>query len=201
MATKKKTIDVGKKINPKWKTWGIVAGIILILILWYVGSYNGLIRTDETVDEKWNNVQSAYQRRADLVPNLVSTVQGYADLEESILTQVTAARAGVGSATTPGEMQAAGEQMNSALARLLVVVEAYPDLKASQGFRDLQVQLEGTENRIKTERDLYNKAVKNYNIKVRRIPTNIVANMNGFETKEGFTADEGTDVVPVVEFN
>lgn len=184
-----------------WIAIGVAVLILVIIIGWYIGSYNRLVRADETVNEKWGNVQSAYQRRADLIPNLVSTVQGYANLEQEILTDVTEARSKVGSAATPTDLEAAGAEMNGALSRLLVVVENYPDLKSSQNFLDLQTQLEGTENRIKVERDIYNAAVKSYNIQVRRFPTSIVANRNGFERKETFAANEGTENAPTVEFN
>ena len=153
---------------------------------------------DEEVNNAWGNVQSAYQRRADLIPNLVSTVKAYSDYEGDVLTEVTKARASVGSAKTPAELGEAGAELNSALSKLLVVVEAYPDLKANSNYLDLQVQLEGTENRIKVERDVYNKAVKNFNTKVRRFPSNIVAGMYNFEQKDYFESDEGSQNAPDV---
>ena len=174
---------------------GIVA---LLLVFWVMMSYNGLIRADETVNEKWANVQTAYQRRADLVPNLVETVQQYSDYEGEILRDVTEARASVGKASTPTELQAAGSQMNSALSRLLLVAENYPNLKANENYLSLQDELAGTENRIKTERDIFNKAVKEMNVKVRRFPTNIIAEMFGFEKKESFQAEVGAEKAPEV---
>lgn len=194
-----KVIDAGGKKFPAWVF--VVGGILLLLVMvgmWVGGTYNSLVSTDEGVNNAWGNVQSAYQRRADLIPNLVATVKAYSDYEGDVLTEITKARASIGSATTPAELSAAGEQMNSALARLLVVVENYPDLKANQNYLDLQVQLEGTENRIKVERDIYNSAVREMNVKVRRFPTNIVAGMFGFGQKEYFESDEGAENAPDV---
>ena len=149
---------------------------------------------------KWANVQTAYQRRADLIPNLVTTVKAYSTYEGDVLTELTKARASVGSAKTPAELQAADGQLNSAIARLLVVVENYPNLKANENYLSLQDELAGTENRVKVERDAYNQAVKDYSIRIRRFPTNIVANMFGFGPREMFKADEGSATVPKVNF-
>jgi len=176
----------------------IVGAILLMTVMWVAISYNGLVRTDETVSEKWANVQSAYQRRADLIPNLVSTVKTYTDYEGQVLTDITNARASVGAAKNPTELGAAGAQLDSALARLLVVVENYPNLKANENYLSLQDELAGTENRIKTERDIFNKATKDFNIKVRRFPSNIIANIFGFSQKDMFAADEGTQNAPEV---
>jgi LemA protein len=178
--------------------WIIVAAIVLIGVLWFIGSYNSLVKADVTVDEKWANVQTAYERRADLIPNLVETVKQYASHEESVFLAVTEARAKVGSATTPAQLNAAGEEMNSAIARLLLVAENYPQLRASENFLSLQDELAGTENRIKTDRDIFNKAVKDYNIKTRKFPSNIIANMFGFEQREMFEAEAGAETAPVV---
>lgn len=175
-----------------------IAVVILLGIFWVVGSYNGLVTADETVTEKWANVQTAYQRRADLIPNLVATVQEYTDYEGELLLAVTEARASVGSAQTPAQLSSAGGQLDSALSRLLVVMENYPNLKANENYLSLQDELAGTENRVKVERDIYNKAVKNMNIKVRRFPTNIIAGMFGFERQDSFEAEEGTDTAPAV---
>jgi LemA protein len=186
----------------KFPVWAIVLisilGIALLIGLFFGGTYNSLVGMDEEVNNAWGNVQSAYQRRADLIPNLVSTVKAYSDYEGDVLTEVTKARASVGSAKTPAELGEAGAELNSALSKLLVVVEAYPDLKANSNYLDLQVQLEGTENRIKVERDVYNKAVKNFNTKVRRFPSNIVAGMYNFEQKDYFESDEGSQNAPDV---
>ena len=186
----------------KFPVWAIVLvsiiGIVVLIGLFIGGTYNSLVGMDEEVNGAWGNVQSAYQRRADLIPNLVSTVKAYSDYEGDVLTEVTKARASVGNAKTPAELGEAGTELNSALSKLLVVVEAYPDLKANQNYLDLQVQLEGTENRIKVERDIYNKAVKFFNTKVRRFPSNIVAGMYNFEQKEYFESDEGSENAPDV---
>ena len=189
------------KLSPGWIALIAVGVILLLTVFWFIGSYNSLIRVDEVVNEKWANVQSAYQRRADLIPNLVETVKAYSTYEGDILTEITNARASIGKAGSPAELQAADAQLTGALSKLLVVVENYPNLKANENYLSLQDELAGTENRVKVERDIYNKAVKSMNIKVRRFPTNIVAGMFGFEKKDMFEADEGTDVVPDVDFS
>ena len=186
----------------KIPTWVIVVGVILTVLLltgmWVGGTYNTLVGMDEGVNTAWGNVQNDYQRRADLIPNLVATVKAYSDYEGDILVEVTQARASVGSAQTPSELAAAGDTMNSAISRLLVVMEAYPDLKANQNYLDLQVQLEGTENRIKLSRDKYNAEVKTLNTKVRRFPSNIIAGMFNFDQKEYFEAQDGSENAPDV---
>lgn len=186
----------------------VVAVVILATISWVVSSYNGLVNMDEESSRAWANVETAYQRRADLIPNLIETVKGARDYEESVLTEITSLRSQAGqakinvdSATSPSQLQAAAGQMDSVLSRLLVVVERYPDLKATENFLSLQDELAGTENRIKVERDNYNKAVKNYNVKVRRFPSNIIAGMFGFDRKESFSADAGAENAPAVSFN
>lgn len=188
------------KLSPGWIALIAIGAIVFFGVLWFIGSYNGLVRADETANEKWANVQTAYQRRADLIPNLVETVKAYSNYEGDVLTELTKARASVGSAKTPAQLQAADAQLSSALSRLLVVVENYPNLKANENYLSLQDELAGTENRVKAERDIYNKAVKDYSIRTRRFPTNIVANMFGFGPKEMFEADEGADKVPEVKF-
>jgi len=189
------------KLSPLWITLIIIGAVFLLSIFWIIGSYNGLVSADETVAAKWANVQSAYQRRADLVPNLVETVKAYSDYEGGILTEITEARSSIGKAGSPAAMQAAGSQLNSALSKLLVVVENYPNLKANENYLSLQDELAGTENRVKVERDVFNEASRKYNIKVRRFPTNILAGMFGFEKKEMFEAEEGTQDVPIVDFS
>jgi LemA protein len=168
-----------------------------------------MISLDENVKNKWNNVQSDYQRRADLIPNLVSTVKGAANFETTTLTQVIEARAKATSMNvnaenlTPEKMQQfqqAQGQLGGALSRLLVVAEQYPTLQATQSFRDLQAQLEGTENRIKVSRNDFNTSVQEYNSVVRRFPNNIFAGMFGFRVRPGFTADAGSEKAPKVEF-
>ena len=187
---------------------GIIA-VVAVLILWIVSSYNKLINSDETVGKAWANVESQYQRRADLIPNLVNTVKGYAQHESQTLEDVVAARAKATSIQidpsniTPEQLQQyqqAQNQVGSALGRLLAVAENYPDLKANENFRDLQVQLEGTENRIQKSRSEYNDAVREYNVRVRRFPGNIVASIFGFGTKNPFQSEAGSEKAPTVEF-
>ena len=187
----------------------VIAGLVLILGYTGCNGYNGLITQDENVNNAWNKVQSDYQRRADLIPNLVNTVKGEANFEQGTLTKVIEARA---SATqmkidpkdlTPEKLeqfQATQGQLSSALGRLLVVTENYPNLRANEAFRGLQAQLEGTENRIKTARNDFNDAVKDYNVKVRRFPMNIFAGIFGFKAKEGFKAEAGAEKAPEVKF-
>jgi len=187
----------------------IIIGLVVLLGGCGCGKYNTLVKSDETVKNAWNNVQSDYQRRADLIPNLVNTVKGEANFEKSTLESVIQARA---SATqikvdpndlTPEkvkEFQAAQGQLSQALGRLLAVSEAYPNLRANDAFRKLQDQLEGTENRIKVARNDFNKAVQAYNVDVRTFPTNIFAGMMGFKVKEGFAAEAGSDKAPDVQF-
>ncbi len=180
---------------------GVLIGAIIVVVFavfLFIGSYNGLVRADETVNEKWGNVQTAYQRRLDLIPNLVNTVQASADFETNLQTQITSLRSGVSTAQNPGDLDVVGKQINSAIN---LVFESYPEVKSTENFLSLQDQLEGTENRIKTERDLYNKAVKELNIKVRRFPTVIVANMFGFEKGNLFEAEEGAEKAPEVSFD
>ena len=189
----------------------IIVVVAFILILGGCGcnGYNKMVNLDENVKNKWNNVQSDYQRRADLIPNLVSTVKGAANFEQTTLTQVIEARAKATSMNisadnlTPEKVQQfqqAQSQLGGALSRLLVVAEQYPQLQATQNFKDLQVQLEGTENRIKVSRNDFNTSVQEYNSTVRRFPNNIFAGMFGFSVKQGFTADAGSEKAPKVAF-
>jgi LemA protein len=189
----------------------LIAVLAAILLLGGCGcsGYNGLIQQDEEVNKAWANVQSDYQRRSDLIPNLVNTVKGEANFEQTTLQNVIQARA---SATqmkidpkdlTPEKLQqfqAAQSQLSQALGRLLVVTENYPNLRANDAFRNLQTQLEGTENRIKVARNDFNEAVRNYNIKVRSFPMNLFAGMFNFKAKEGFKAEAGSDKAPEVKF-
>ncbi len=188
----------------------IVIGALILILGWSgCNGYNGLVTQDETVANAWNKVQSDYQRRSDLIPNLVNTVKGEANFEQGTLTKVIEARA---SATqmkvdakdlTPEKLQqfqANQGQLSQALGRLLVVSENYPNLKANEAFRGLQAQLEGTENRIKVSRNDFNDAIKTYNIKVRSFPMNFFSGMFGFKPKEGFKADAGADKAPEVKF-
>ena len=194
------------------KTWialGVVALLILIIFLWFKNSYNNLVVLDENVKGKWSQVETQYQRRADLIPNLVNTVKGYADFEKSTLTQVIEARANATKVTVSPErldaksiqqFQAAQNQVSSALGRLLAVAENYPNLKANESFRDLQSQLEGTENRITVARNDFNNEVQTYNKTIRKFPQMIFASMFGFEKAAYFEADKGAEKAPEVKF-
>src|SRR3989344_1606074 len=192
--------------NSHWWLIGVGA-VIVILLLSFWGMHSGLVNADENVNQKWGNVQTAYQRRADLIPNLVETVKGFRNHEAATLTKITELRSEAGqakvnidAATNPAEIEAAMGSMNSVLSRLLVIVEQYPDLKANENFLSLQDELAGTENRIKVERDGFNEAVKNYNLKIRKFPSNIVAGMFGFGLKTMFEAEAGSEVAPQVGF-
>lgn len=193
----------------KNKTLWIFLGIVAVVLVWGIGAYNGLVNKEEAVSEAWANVETVYQRRTDLIPNLVSTVKGYATHESETLEAVTAARAkstsiNVDPATaTPEQMNEwfeSQDAVGSALGRLIAISESYPELKANQNFLELQKQLEGTENRISTERRKYNEKVKAFNVSIRRFPTSLIAGMFGFEKMAMFEAQEGSDVAPVVEF-
>lgn len=172
-----------------------IAVVVLLVIMWVFGTYNSLVALDENLNQKWGNVQTAYQRRADLVPNLVATVQTSAEFEKDLQTQIAGLRSGIVNAQTPGEMEVIGRGINSALT---FAFEAYPNIKTTDQFQQLGSQLEGTENRIKVERDNYNEAIKGYNIKVRKFPGNMIAGMFGFELKESFSAAEGAEQAPNV---
>jgi LemA protein len=189
----------------------VVLFIAVIAAVGLAGSYNRLVRLQQAVDQSWAQVQNVYQRRADLIPNLVNTVSGAANFEKSTLVEVTNARASVGrvkldpnkaptDAAQLQEFQAAQGQLSNALSRLLVVVERYPELRANQNFLSLQAQLEGTENRISVERGNFNTAVQNYSVAVRSFPTNFVAGMLGFAPRPFFTAQTGAERPPPVRF-
>ena len=187
----------------------VLAALVGIVFFWYTGTFNKLVTADEAVTAQWGNVESQYQRRSDLIPNLVSTVKGYATHEEKTLTEVVEARAKATQTTvdptniTPealAKYQAAQSGVGSALNRLLMTVENYPDLKANQNFLDLQAQLEGTENRIATERMRFNEEAKKFNTLMRKFPASIVANMGGFQAKPYFKSEEGAEKAPKVEF-
>ncbi|MDH7515190.1 MAG: LemA family protein [Bacteroidota bacterium] len=190
----------------------LVIGLVIvgILVLWYIGTQNSLVTAEENVNAAWSQVQNVYQRRADLVPNLVETVKGYARQEERVLTEVTEMRAKVGSMTVSKEIlddpeafkrfEEAQTKLGGALSRLLAVAENYPDLKSNQNFLALQSQLEGTENRIAVERRRFIQAAQEYNTKIRRVPTSIVASVGGFKPKAYFTATEGAERAPEVKF-
>lgn len=190
----------------------VILGVLALTILPLVGQYNKVIGLQEGVDGQWANVENVYQRRADLIPNLVETVKGYAEHERETLEAVVQARAKatqVQTELTPEAMndpatlqkfQAAQNELGSALGRLMVVVEKYPDLKANQGFLDLQAQLEGTENRIAVERRRFNELAQGYNTTIRRFPMSMMAGMFGFDKKAYFEAAAGAEAAPAVKF-
>ena len=178
----------------------VIIAIVVILGLMIASSYNQIIAKSEEVDNKFATIDTYLQRRADLIPNLVNTVKGYTQHEETIINSITEARQKMVNAKSISEKSEANEQLTSALNNLNVIVENYPDLKASQNFQSLQDELAGTENRISTARRDYNEAVKDYNLKIKRFPTTIIANMFGYETKEYFQASEQSKEVPNVQF-
>jgi LemA protein len=193
---------------------GIIIGalfalVILSTVLWGVKVYNGMVTMGESVTSQWGNVETQYQRRLDLIPNFVNTVKGAANFEQQTLTQVIEARAKATSVTidpknlneqTMAQFQQAQGQVSSALARLMVVVEKYPELKATQNFRDLQVTLEGTENRISVERRKFNEIALSYNTYIKKFPQNFIAGMFSFQAKPYFKSAEGADKAPEVKF-
>ncbi len=194
---------------------GLIVVLVLLAILagglvWAVGINNELVRSEQLVNEKWAQVQNVYQRRADLIPNLVETVRGYAAHERAVLEEVTRARASVGQIKATPELvndpqamrrfQQAQQELGGALSRLLVTIERYPDLKANQNFLTLQSQLEGTENRITVERQRYNEAVRDYNTRLRLFPTSLVVSLRGFKDKAFFEGAPGSEQAPKVKF-
>ncbi len=188
-----------KKISP----WYIVIAILVVLGIWLGSSYNGFVTAKGAVDNQWAQVETQYQRRVDLVPNLVSTVKCAANFEQQTFVQVTEARSAFAQAKTVGDrgqLIAAANNFDSALSRLLVTVEAYPQLQATAAFRDLMTQLEGTENRIATARKDFNDSVFTYNVKVNRFPGKLAASLFGFAPETPFEAQPGSDVAPAVDF-
>lgn len=179
----------------------VVVVILVAIIAGLVSNYNGVVSLSEEVDNKFATIDTMLQRRADLIPNLVNTVKGYTNQEQAVIDSVTDARAKLAGANSVGEKANADQELSTALSNLLVVVENYPDLKSSQNFINLSDELAGTENRIATARKDYNDAVKEYNIKIKRFPTNIVSGMFGYGEKEYFQASEGSEEVPTVDFN
>ena len=193
----------------KSKSFWIIVALAVILFFWTKGVYNNLVTQDEGVKTAWSQVENQYQRRADLIPNLVNTVKGYAAHEKNTLEGVMNARAKATQNTidptnlneeTMKQDQAAQGELSNALSRLMVVVERYPELKANENFRELQVQLEGTENRITVERKRFNEVAQGYNTYVRTFPNNILSGIFGFQTKAYFTAEAGAEKAPQVEF-
>ncbi len=196
-------------MNKKLITIGAIVAFVALLVMWSVSSYNSLVTMDESVSTSWGNVENQYQRRADLIPNLVNTVKGYAAHEKSTFQAVVEARSKATQMTidadnlTPEKIaayQKAQGEVGAALSRLLAITEAYPELKANQNFQELQAQLEGTENRISVERKRFNDTAKEFNTKIRKFPTNIVAGMFGFEKRPYFEAEEGANKAPEVNF-
>lgn len=192
------------------KTW-IGIGVAAVLVIYGINVNNSLVNKEESVDQSWAQVENQYQRRADLIPNLVEVVKGAADFEQETLTNVIEARSKATSIQVSAndlndpqklqQFQQAQAQLSGALSRLLVTVERYPELKANQNFRDLQVQLEGTENRIATERKRYNDAVQEYNTAIRRFPANVFAGLLNFDKKAYYEAEEGSEQAPEVDFD
>lgn len=201
------------------KNKGLVIGLTIvgvliigaiILVMWGISVYNNLVATEQNVLKQWSQVENQYQRRADLIPNLVNTVKGYANFEREVLTRVTEARAKVGQFNVTPEVlnnpqafekfQSVQGDLSSALSRLLAVVENYPELKANENFLQLQAQLEGTENRISVERKRFNETVQEYNTMIKRFPSSMLAGIFGFSQKQYFKAVQGAEVPPKVEF-
>ena len=196
-------------MNKKTVTWIVILGVVAIAIIWGVGRYNAIITAEENVDTAWAQVENQYQRRADLIPNLVETVKGYAAHESATLEGVIAARAKAtqvvidpthATAEQIATFQAAQGELSQALGKLLALSENYPDLKASENFKTLMSQLEGTENRITVARNNFNELARQFNTLIRRSPTNIIANMMNAEKRPYFEANEGAEIAPQVQF-
>jgi LemA protein len=197
MMSVKEIFRGGRKV----RKWLIPVVIVAILAVMMISSYNGLVNSAENVNGKWSQIENQLQRRADLIPNLVETVKGFAAQEKEIFTQVAEARSKLAGAQTVGQAAQADQDLTGALGRLLAIAEAYPQLKSDANFRQLSDELAGTENRIAVARKDYNDAVQAYNASIRRLPTNIYAGIFGFDPREYFQAAEGANEVPKVEFN
>lgn len=189
---------------------GVIVGLIVLLVMWGIGVRNNMVTMDEAVTGQWQQVENVYQRRMDLIPNLVNTVQGYASFEKSTLTEVVEARSKATSVNIdPSKLDEAGLKkfqeaqgaISSSLSRLLVVAEQYPDLKANQNFLDLQAQLEGTENRIANERRVFNEVAQQFNTYIRQFPQNMIAGMSGLAKRPYFESTEGAEKPPTVKFD
>lgn len=196
-------------MNKKWITIIVIVVAIFLVYNFFSGKYNSMVTKEEAVNTEWSNVETQYQRRSDLIPNLVNTVKGFAQQEQDVLIGVTEARSkasGISldannlTAENMQQFQAAQGQLNSALSRLLVTVEKYPELKSNQNFLELQAQLEGTENRIAVARKRFNESAQDYNTFVRVFPNNIISGWAGFERKPLFEADQGAEKAPEVQF-
>lgn len=187
----------------------ILIAVVAVVALWAVSTYNGLVKSQQSVESQWGNVENAYQRRADLIPNLVETVKGYAKHENETFKEVVEARSKATQTTVDAsdltaeqleKFQVAQGEIGTALSHLIAIGENYPELKANENFKELQAQLEGTENRIKEERDLFNKEAKGYNVKIKTFPSNLIAGIFGFESKPYFKSAEGAAQAPTVSF-
>ncbi|MFH6984422.1 LemA family protein [Marinoscillum luteum] len=196
-------------MNKKWITIIVIIVAVFLIYNFFSGKYNSMVTKEEAVNTEWSNVETQYQRRSDLIPNLVNTVKGFAQQEQDVLIGVTEARSKASSinldannltAENMQQFQAAQGQLNSALSRLLVTVEKYPDLKSNQNFLELQAQLEGTENRIAVARKRFNETAQDYNTFIRVFPNNFISGWAGFERKALFAADEGAEKAPEVQF-
>ncbi|VXD16206.1 LemA family protein [Marinoscillum sp. 108] len=196
-------------MNKKWITIIVIIVAVFLVYNFFSGKYNSMVTKEEAVNTEWSNVETQYQRRSDLIPNLVNTVKGFAQQEQDVLIGVTEARSKASSinldannltAENMQQFQAAQGQLNSALSRLLVTVEKYPDLKSNQNFLELQAQLEGTENRIAVARKRFNETAQDYNTFIRVFPNNFISGWAGFERKALFAADEGAEKAPEVQF-
>lgn len=179
----------------------IIAIVVILVILWGVGTYNNLVGMSGAIDGNWAQVENNLQRRYDLIPNLVSTVKGYAAHEEGVYTEIADARAKLAGAKTVEEVQNASNELESGLGRLLAIAEAYPELKANENFMSLQDELAGTENRLATSRKDYNDSVKTYNVKIKTIPTNFIAGLLGMNAREYFEINEEAQKNVIVDFS
>ena len=185
--------------NPLWIVLGVIGGLIVMIGLWLMGSYNGLVALNESADGQWAQVESQYQRRFDLIPNLVGSVQGSMQQEKEVFGLIADARTKYSGARPVDEKVAAAGQVDSALSRLLVVMENYPELKSNQNVQTLMSQLEGTENRISVERMRFNEMIKDYNQRIKTFPTVMIAGMFGFKERTYFAAENGAEKAPKVD--
>lgn len=193
--------EPSKKSNKTlWITLGVIGGVALVLILWYIGTYNSLIKVNEDVNNKWAQVETQYQRRIDLIPNLVNTVKGVANFERGTLEEITRLRSQWQTSSSVNEKVQTTNQLEGALSKLLLVSENYPELKANQNFLALQDELANTENKISVERKRYNDAVLSFNTKIKFFPSNIVAGNLGYTPREYFKSIQGSENPPTVDF-
>ncbi len=187
-------------MNIQNKKWWIVGGVVVIILLWGIGGYNSFVTMNTAIDGQWAQVEAQYQRRFDLIPNLMESVKGVMKQEQSIFTALADARTRYGGAQTVNDKVKAASEVEGALSRLLVVVERYPELKSSENMQTLMAQVEGTENRISVERMRFNDAVREMNTRVRRFPASVIASLFGFEVRAYFEAVQGSETAPEVNF-